>query len=426
MATTFKAVVLAHQQKKDGTYHIKIRVSHERKTKYLSTPWYVVKKDLTKSLEIKNQKYIDLTFDLIRKYRGICDATGENLKTMSIEQVIELLTEKKSDKFELDIVDYTKNQIKIMQETGHKGNATTYEVAINSMIRFAGRDKIQISEITAKFLREWIDWIYAQPTIKKGFAAHNYLNRMRAIHNKAKKEFNDEDAGIIRIPNSPFLHIDFPKQPATRKRALSVEQIRAIAELEYTQGIPHKLNRFNFARDMFLLSFCLIGMNAVDMYNCTDYKDGRLTYQRSKTKNRRKDFAEISIKIEPEVQALFDKYRDTTGKRVFKFYQMYSNVGTMSAAINIALKKIGKIIGVEDLEFYSARHSWATIAVNDAQVDKFTVHTALNHVDDAMKVTDIYIRKSWDTIDNANRKVLDLLKLNLEDVEENGIKKKTT
>ena len=162
MATTFKAVVLAHQQKKDGTYNIKIRVSHERKTKYLSTPWYVVKKDLTKSLEIKNQKYIDLTFDLIRKYRGICDATGENLKTMSIEQVIELLTEKKSDKFELDIVDYTKNQIKIMQETGHKGNATTYEVAINSMIRFAGRDKIQISEITAKFLREWIDWIYAQ------------------------------------------------------------------------------------------------------------------------------------------------------------------------------------------------------------------------------------------------------------------------
>ena len=126
------------------------------------------------------------------------------------------------------------------------------------------------------------------------------------------------------------------------------------------------------------------------------------------------------------MQALFDKYRDTTGKRVFKFYQMYTTVGTMSAAINIALKKIGKIIGVEDLEFYSARHSWATIAVNDAQVDKFTVHTALNHVDDAMKVTDIYIRKSWDTIDNANRKVLDLLKLNLEDVEENGIKKKTT
>lgn len=24
------------------------------------------------------------------------------------------------------------------------------------------------------------------------------------MHNMAKKEFNDEDAGIIRIPNSPF------------------------------------------------------------------------------------------------------------------------------------------------------------------------------------------------------------------------------
>lgn len=413
MATTFKAIALAHQKRKDGTYNIKIRVTHNRERKYLPTAWYVEKKDLNKTLEIKNTKYIDLTYDLIRKYRDKCDAAGEALKTMTIEQVVEILTEKKKDEFKLDIVEYTRKQIEIMRATGHIGNARTYEIAINSMVRFAQRDSIPISDVTAKFLREWIDWLNAQPTITKGFAAHNYLNRMRAIHNKAKKEFNDEDAGVIRIPNSPFLHIDFPKQPTTRKRALSAEQIREIANLEYTQEIPHKLNRFNLARDIFLLSFCLVGMNAVDMFVCTDYKDGRLTYQRAKTKNRRKDHAEISIKIEPEVQALFDKYRDTTGKRVFNFYKMYSNVGTFSTAVNAGLKKIGKMIGAEDLEFYAARHTWATIAVNDVQIDKFTVHTALNHVDETMRVTDIYIRKSWTPIDNANRKVLDYLNLNL-------------
>lgn len=418
MATTFKAIVIAHQKKKDGTYNIKIRIIHNRKIKYLPTAWYVEKKDLNKAMEIKNTKYLDLTYDLIRKYRGKCDAAGEALKTMTIDQIVEMLTEKKSDEFYLDIVDYTRKQIEIMRATGHSGNARTYEIAINSMVRFAQRDSIPISEVTAKFLREWIDWMNAQPTITKGFAAHNYLNRMRAIHNKAKKEFNDEDAGIIRIPNSPFLHIDFPKQPTTRKRALSAEQMRAIANLEYTQGIAHNLSRFNLARDIFLLSFCLVGMNAVDMFDCTDYRDGRLTYQRSKTKNRRKDHAEISIRIEPEVQPLFDKYRDTTGKRVFNFYKMYSNVGTFSTAVNAGLKKIGKLIGADDLEFYAARHTWATIAVNDVQVDKFTVHTALNHVDETMKVTDIYIRKSWTPIDNANRKVLDYLNLNLGKVEE--------
>lgn len=241
---------------------------------------------------------------------------------------------------------------------------------------------------------------------------------MRAIHNRAKKEFNDEDAGIIRIPNSPFNHIEFPRLPAPRKRALTIEQIRAIANTDYTAISQLGTNRFNFARDIFLLSFCLIGMNATDLYNCTDCKDGRITYQRMKTKNRRADKAEISIKIEGEAKALVDKYRDMSGDRVFKFYRMYSSVDTLHAAVNKGLKKIGELIGVDDLEFYAARHSWATIALNDAEVDKYTVHSALNHVDDSMRVTDMYIRKSWEPIDKANRKVLDLLKLSLDKVDE--------
>lgn len=76
------------------------------------------------------------------------------------------------------------------------------------------------------------------------------------------------------------------------------------------------------------------------------------------------------------------------------------------------------MIGVDDLEFYAARHSWATIARNDADIDKYTVHTALNHVDEEMKTTDIYIKKSWDPIDRANRKVLDLVNMNLGNLEE--------
>ena len=35
-----------------------------------------------------------------------------------------------------------------------------------------------------------------------------------------------------------------------------------------------------------------------------------------------------------------------------------------------------------------------------------------------MRVTDIYIAKSWDSIDAANRKVLDYVKLSLDDVTE--------
>lgn len=415
---TFKAEVYAHQKKEDGTYNIKIRVTHNKKKKYLATVWYVTQKDLTRSLKIKNQTYIDLTDGLIRKYRSACDRVGERLKDMTIERVVDLITNDTPGKFELDFVAYTWKEIERMRSTGHTGNANSYVCAINSLVKFVGRDKVMISEITAKFLQDWASWIASQPNVTRGYSTHNYLNRMRAIHNRAKKEFNDEDAGIIRIPNSPFNHIDFPKLPAARKRALTVEQIKAIADLDYTTILQPGTNRFNFARDIFLISFCLVGMNGVDLFNCTDYKNGRITYQRTKTKERRIDNAEISIKVEPEIQPLIEKYRDPSGERVFRFYKMYSNMDTLSAAINKGLKKIGALIGVDDLEFYAARHSWATIAANDAGVDKYTVHTALNHVDDSMRVTDIYIKKSWDPIDQANRKVLDLLSLDLSKVDE--------
>ncbi|MCS2369628.1 hypothetical protein NXV03_04165 [Phocaeicola vulgatus] len=39
-------------------------------------------------------------------------------------------------------------------------------------------------------------------------------------------------------------------------------------------------------------------------------------------------------------------------------------------------------------------------------------------MDENMRVTDIYIAKSWDSIDAANRKVLDYVKLSLDDVTE--------
>jgi integrase len=136
--------------------------------------------------------------------------------------------------------------------------------------------------------------------------------------------------------------------------------------------------------------------------------------------NRRKDKGRISIKVEPELLPLLEKYGDPEGKRVFNFYKMYKNTGTFTAAINgfhrkgakgemlsAGLKKVGDTIGIKDLEFYAARHSWASIAQNDLDVDKYTVHTALNHVIDEMKVTDIYTKKDWSPIDRANRKVLD-------------------
>lgn len=419
---TFKAEVYAHQKKKDGTYNIKIRVTHNGEKRYLATPYYIYKEDVTqKTFKIKNQHYIDLTDELIRKYRQRCDVWGERLKRVNVDKIVEIITsEDPGERFDLDIVAYARQFVDKLIQEKHEGNAKTYKVAINNLVKFVGRESISIHEINSKFVSDWIAWIKKQPAPSKkskGERAQSlYPSCLRAIHNQAKEDFNNEDSELIKIPLSPFKKL--PKVPASRKRALEINQVKKIANLEYTKIQQLGNNRFNLAKDVFLLSFALVGMNAVDLYECDTYKDGRIIYQRKKTKNRREDKAEISIKVEPEIQKLVEKYRDPKGERVFCFYHSYSSVDAFSAALNKGLKKIGKLIGVDDLEFYAARHSWATIARNDADVDKYTVHTALNHVDEEMKTTDIYIKKSWDPIDRANRKVLDLVKLDLGNLEE--------
>ncbi|MDR1199858.1 MAG: transposase, partial [Prevotellaceae bacterium] len=73
---TFKTEVHLHRKKKDGTYNIKIRITHKQKKKYLSTPFFVSEKEVTRTGKIKNQHYLDACEDEIRRYRKICDSVG--------------------------------------------------------------------------------------------------------------------------------------------------------------------------------------------------------------------------------------------------------------------------------------------------------------------------------------------------------------
>lgn len=410
---TFKAEVYAHQKKRDGTYNIKIRITQGRRKRYLATPWYVTKDDVTRNMKIKNQKYIDLTNSLIAQYRDICDRRGMALMDMDVDQVVNLIQRARDEtRFDLDIIEYTREYADALRRNGQNGTARTYTVMLSSLVRYVGRDKLSIFEITVRFLQGWTKWIgeNAQYGNSGEASMHEYPSLLRAIYRRAKKEFNDEDAGIIRIPNSPFSHFDIPRLPVFRKRALTVEQIRMIISFPYsTDRRGRGQNNFNFSKDVFIISFGLLGMNPVDLYNCTDYTDGRITYQRTKTRTRRSDKAEISVKVEPEIARLIEKYRDPSGERVFNFYLHYSNEKIFDCALNLGLRKMEKSLGVDNLQFYAARHSWATIAVNDVGVDKYTVHQALNHVDETMRITDIYIRKSYDGNDKANRAVLDLI-----------------
>ena len=61
------------------------------------------------------------------------------------------------------------------------------------------------------------------------------------------------------------------------------------------------------------------------------------------------------------------------------------------------------------MDFYAARHSWATIARNDIRINKYVVNDALDHVDKSMAVTDIYIKKDFSEVIEANKRTVDFV-----------------
>ena len=298
--------------------------------------------------------------------------------------------------------------------------APNYTSALNALIRFIGSESLDINQITQEFVEQFLEFIKKErdarirhlieqeKRVPSNRTISLYLISIKKLFNEAKKIYNRKYKNLILIPNSPFDDFKMPRQEATRKRAISSDIIYKVWKLPYKEmkkGYKSTC-RYNLAKDCFILSFCLMGMNSADLYNATDLKNGTITYNRMKTKERRLDGAKMQVDLPRLILPLIEKYRDKTDKRIFNFYQYYSNEKIFNKAINRGLKEIGALLGIDDLEYYAARHSWATIALNKVGIDKYTVHAALNHVDESMRVTDIYIERDFIHENKANAKVV--------------------
>ena len=414
---TIKAEIKRSELKVDGTYNVKIRFTLDRKVKRLSTNLFVTQQDLTKSLKFKEDTSIKREIDrLVLYYREQCLKLQLDQNHYSLDEIIEFLNGEQEKQQTIDFIKFSREWI---ASTTIKG-APNYTTAINALVRFVGKEELDINLITLDFLEQFKAFLIGErdARTKKLMQQGNrvtsnrtlslYLVSIKKLFNEAKRKFNKKDKNLILIPNSPFEDFKIPKQEATRKRAIPADIIKKVWKLPYKdmkKGYKSTC-RYNLAKDCFILSFCLIGINSADLYNATKMRGNTIIYNRTKTKARRLDGAKMMVDIPKIVQPLIDKYKDSTGKRLFNFYQYYGDEKTFNKAINSGLKEIGSILEVDDLEYYAARHSWATIALNKVGIDKYIVHAALNHIDDSMKVTDIYIERDFVNENKANAKVV--------------------
>ena len=414
---TIKAEIKKSELKVDGTYNVKIRFTLDRKVKRLSTNLFITSKDLTKSLKFKEDTSIKRAIDgLVLYYREQCFKLQLDQNHYSLDEIIEFLNGEQEKQQTIDFIKFSREWI---ASTTIKG-APNYTTAINALVRFVGKEELDINLITLDFLESFKAFLNKEREIRtkrlmqqgKRIPSNRslslYLISIKKLFNEAKKKYNKKEKNLILIPNSPFMELEIPKQEATRKRAISADIIKKLWKLPYKdmkKGYKSTCH-YNLAKNCFILSFCLMGINSADLYNATEMEGNTIVYNRTKTKDRRLDKAQMKVDIPRLILPLVEKYKDKTGKRLFNFYQYYADEKGFNKAINYGLKEIGTILEIDDLEYYAARHSWATIALNKVGIDKYIVHAALNHIDDAMKVTDIYIERDFVNENKANAKVV--------------------
>lgn len=395
---TLKMVIKKDKMRADKTWNVLIRVTHNRVVRYISTTEYVTKKELTPSFKIKNQNIVDKCDELIRYYRKKISELNLEINDVGIDELINYITAKK--KSGLSFTDYADKWLKESTSKGKKN----YQTAVNALKKFIGRDNILFHEVTVNVMNEFVKSLSDKPR-----AASLYANAIVKIFNDARDFYNDEDNDVIMIKHS-LRKFHAPRQNVAEKRALPLEVIRRIFALPYDNKIIKGMqSRHDLALDCFRLSFCLMGMNSTDMFSASVLNGSTIVYKRNKTKDRRSDGAEMQVIVPKQIKALFEKYKDRTGKRVFNFHKRFSSPESFNRAINLGLKEVANDLGLNGLQFYSARHSMATIALNDVRIDKYTVNDMLCHTDPAMKVTELYIKKDFAPINEANEKLMNFV-----------------
>lgn len=266
-----------------------------------------------------------------------------------------------------------------------------YEITVKKIRDYIGSVEVFIEDIDRAWLIGFDSFIGGKVNAR---AVH--LRNLRAICNFAI----DEDI----TEYYPFRKYKI-RTEETRKRALTVQQILAIRDLNCEPWQEEY-------RDIFMLIFYLIGINAVDLFNAApdSLHDGRLEYRRAKTGRL------YSVKVEAEALAIIQKYR---GKRHllspmdrYRNYKDYLHhmdnaLKTLGMNAHAGMKRSGKAIE-PDLSSYWARHTWATLAA-ELDVSDPTISLALGHAIAGHRTTSIYIKRNFKKVDEANRLLIDYL-----------------
>ncbi len=362
MNTSIIVSIDTRRSKKDGTFPIILRLTHNRKTTAIGLGLYISLSDWDEDNKkikgtYKGVDSVNRLNNLIRK--KLVDAfsivtkleESDKLNSISITELKDYLVSKTNN---TTFLKYTLEQIDLLKKSERFGSARAYHSMYQVIEKFLGKKDIPFQEINSKFLNKLeVDYLSRGNSLN-GLAA--ILRSFRACYNKGVID------GIIEKGKSPFESYKIRKTP-TVKRAISQDAINSILALKLKPSDP-----CFHSRNYFLFSYLSFGMNFTDMalLSVDNIVDGRLHYIRQKTKQP------FDLKIMEAMKPILDFY--TKGKKGEEFIfpilkrdtieNQYRDIMWARKRYNKRLKQIAEMCKIqENLTSYVARHSVATTAL---------------------------------------------------------------
>lgn len=344
---TIKLALLKGKRAKDGTYKIRIAIGHKSETHYITTRFSVNSPSQfsggvvvgTPDAHAVNVKLRHLLNDYEQRLERVNDP--EQYSAKELRGLLKDMRSNGTSSAET-FTGVTEQYVKELRQDGRDSYADMLTFNLKRFKQYTGGDMF-LSQFSTQTVTDYERWMRRQGMSQTTISMH--LSMCRTIINRAIR------AQMVRYDVHPFTYW---KRPADEEREIdiSVEDMRKIRD--YTPTLKKQI----VARDIFLLSYYLGGINMVDLL-AVDFRNIKvLEYVRHKSRNTKQSDRRISFTIQPEAQAIIDRYRTRNGRLDFGYKFAYKN---FVCYINNALKDIAITLDLDigrKICYYSARKSF--------------------------------------------------------------------
>ena len=389
MKASTEVVCYKYKPLKDGTLPLMLRVTKDRKRKYVSLGLSLHEKfwDFEKSKPKRNCPNKEQIERLIAAKTAEYNDLIVEMTSQQREYTVETLVSHFHNQVRCaTVVELYDKLIDDMKRGGKLGNAGVYKYSRTSLLKFTGqRLQIPFSDIDAVWLRRYENWLR---TSGCGDTTISQLFRtLRSVFNKAV------ELQLVKRDYYPFDAYKVSKfDTRTKKRAIAKEDVRKVIALDLSQGYPSE----RLARDIFVFSYFGAGINFADiaLLKYGNVRDGRVQYVRKKTGKPinfllTEEMRNIIAKYQRQGQTDEDYIFPILDRRVHRTEQQrYDRTHKVLTNTNRWLRKIGQRVGIEHLTTYVARHTFATV-LKRSGVNIAIISESLGHSD--LSTTQIYL-----------------------------------